>query len=306
MELLSHTFRRFNSSCVKTFPAKTPDAHTLKHIHFQGLLPYNEGSKIQEYLVRKSLERRNYQILKRNPRISARVGFPTTAPSAYYPTILSFEFEPIYTGGKREKKRIGSEKVMKMKQLKHVGYVQTNRGGQVTYHGPGQIVIYPIIDLADFKTLTSKCYVSLLENSVISLLCNSPFNLPAKKTENTGVWVDSKESYNDGTSVKKISSLGVNVRRSITSHGCSINCKTDLSYLNDPRFVMCGLSEFKQTSILNELGSFPSTLENVSDLFVNQFSSRLTIQNIDKYVIPINDISDNTMFNELDKICRIK
>ncbi|VEU24099.1 DEKNAAC105371 [Brettanomyces naardenensis] len=283
-------------SCA--FPATKEFAKTIKHVHFKGLLPYLRGNEIQEHIVARALAYRDCQILKRNPRLAANL--PKDSPPASHSAVLSFEFEPVYTGGKREKKNTTSKKIDAMDQMKHVSFVQTNRGGQVTFHGPGQIVIYPILDLSAYRGLTSRCYVSTLEKSIIGVLSGDPFHLPAKTTENTGVWVDSKETYNEGTSIKKISSLGVNVRRSVTSHGCSINCKTDLSYVNDPQFVMCGLSEFKQTSISNELGKMDVSLETVSDLFVRQLAGRLGIEEIDRIEIERDNAMEDDVFRRLD------
>lgn len=268
-------------------------AKTLKHIHLKGLTSYEAGSKIQEYLVKRNLERRTYEILKKNPRMADRL--PFREPPRCYPTVLSFEFDPVYTGGKREKLHTTIREIEQINIEKGVPFVQTQRGGQVTFHGPGQVVLYPILDLSMFSSLTSKCYVSALEKSVIASLQGDPYHLHAKKTENTGVWVDSKEVYR-GVSIKKISSLGVNVRHNITSHGVSINCTTDLSYVNDPRFVMCGLPQFKQTSIENELGSMPTSLDQLDDIFVDKLAGRLGISDVDRIDVdrdPLEVIDDN-------------
>ncbi len=294
------------SSCTKVFPPLSSFAKRLKHIHFKGLTQYQYANKIQDYLVRKNEAFRNYKILEKNPRIVQSGRLPKIKPPAIYPTVLSFEFKPIYTGGKREKKHTGLKDIEKMEDIKHVEFVQTNRGGQVTFHGPGQIVIYPILTLSNFQGLTSRCYISTLEKCIIGVLRGEPFKLRAKTTNDTGVWVDSREIYNNGTSIKKISSIGVNVRRSVTCHGCSINCSTDLSYLNDPRFIMCGLPQFKQTSILNELGTLPIGLNKVANLFVKQIGERLDITSIESHILCAEQQTDDSLFETLDRICDVK
>lgn len=294
-----------SNSCTKIFEPLNLCAKTLKHIHFKGLSQYEQANTIQEYLVKKNMAHRDYKILEKNPRIVHSGRLPKVEPPAIYPTVLSFEFKSVYTGGKREKKHTGLRDIERMEDIKHVEFVQTNRGGQVTFHGPGQVVIYPILTLSNFQGLTSRCYISTLEKSIIGLLSGDPFHLTAKTTENTGVWVNSREIYNNGTSIKKISSIGVNVRRSVTCHGCSINCSTDLSYLNDPRFVMCGLPQFKQTSILNELGTLPIGLDKVADLFVKQIAKRLGVSSIETFSLsgkgPIE-----SQFPAVDGICEMK
>ncbi|CDK28410.1 unnamed protein product [Kuraishia capsulata CBS 1993] len=255
---------------LSSFYPLNPNASTLKHIHFRGVLPYAVGDKIQELIVSRFLQSKKYKILSQNPRKREGLG---EAPVKPHPVVLSFEFEPTYTGGKREKLS-GSHDY---KKLKNVDFVQTDRGGQVTFHGPGQAVLYPLLDLTDFHKLTSKCYISTLEKTIASVLKNS-YGLDALTNENTGVWVQGQGPQ------KKISSIGVNVRRSITSHGVSINCRTDLSYVNDPRIVMCGLENAQQTSIEQEGGKFDN-IESISKQVVGEFAGRLRIPNVEFLVV---------------------
>ncbi|KAH3665903.1 hypothetical protein OGAPHI_004092 [Ogataea philodendri] len=183
------------------------------------------------------------------------------------PTVLSFQFQHTYTGGKRERVQTSAERRAFIENIKNAKYVQTSRGGQITYHGPGQLVIYPILDLAEFKGLKSKCYVSLLEQCAVETLKEPWIGLNAVTTENTGVWVENR-------GLRKIGSIGVNLQRSITSHGISINAYPDLSYINDPRVVLCGLDSFQQTSIENEVGKRVD-LHRLADTFVGHLAERL-------------------------------
>ncbi|KAG7836225.1 hypothetical protein KL943_001874 [Ogataea angusta] len=176
----------------------------LRHVHYDKILCYEQGNRIQEHLVSEMLENKKNKIPnERN-------------------TVLSFQFQHTYTGGKRERINTTPERRKFIEVIKNAKFVQTSRGGQITYHGPGQLVIYPLLDLSEFKGLKSKCYVSLLEQCAIETLREPRVGLNAVTTENTGVWVD-----NNG--LRKIASIGVNLRRSITSHGISINAFPDLS-----------------------------------------------------------------------------
>ncbi|OWB71194.1 transferase activity, transferring acyl groups protein [[Candida] boidinii] len=289
------------SSCTTKFYPISEKSQRIKHFHFINVLPYSIGNIIQENFVSRNLDLKKYNILKKNHKNKDKLlEIGEIQPEIIPPLILSFEFDSTYTGGKREKTQVSQEQKNEYESIKNIPYIQTSRGGQTTYHGPGQAVIYPILDLTDFHKLTSKCYVSTIEKSVISVLKNN-FKLDALTTENTGVWVNTINNSNSTKKcVEKISSIGVNIKRGITSHGVSINCSTDLSFVNDPRIVMCGLDQYKQTSILNEFSktkldstNFNLSVSNVSKLFANEISSRIGISKIDHFTID-NDIDCNT------------
>ena len=118
--------------------------------------------------------------------------------------------------------------------------IQTDRGGDVTYHGPGQLVVYPILNLKK-KNIGVKNYVKKIEQ-VIQLTLNDfkiDSNIPLNET---GVWVNNK----------KIASIGIHVSKGITMHGLAINVSTDLSYFD--HIISCGIEGVKMTSIDKELG----------------------------------------------------
>ena len=118
--------------------------------------------------------------------------------------------------------------------------IQTQRGGDVTYHGPGQLVAYPIINLKK-KKIGVKNYISMIEKLISNILID--YNLePQILKEETGVWVQDK----------KIASIGIHVTRGVTMHGLAINVNTDLSYFDN--IISCGIEGVKMTSLDKELG----------------------------------------------------
>ena len=118
--------------------------------------------------------------------------------------------------------------------------IQTQRGGDVTYHGPGQLVAYPIINLKKRK-IGVKNYISMIEKLISNILID--YNLePQILKEETGVWVQDK----------KIASIGIHVTRGVTMHGLAINVNTDLSYFDN--IISCGIQGVKMTSLDKELG----------------------------------------------------
>ncbi|MGC9373496.1 MAG: lipoyl(octanoyl) transferase LipB [Bacteroidales bacterium] len=124
-------------------------------------------------------------------------------------------------------------------------YYKINRGGDITYHGPGQIVGYPIIDLEQFN-LQVKKYIAKLEQSVILTL--EQFGIDAERLPGaTGVWLDS-----DNAKARKICAIGVKASRFITMHGFAFNVNTNLEYFN--HINPCGFVDKGVTSMEKELG----------------------------------------------------
>ncbi|MEN9638620.1 MAG: hypothetical protein RLZZ262_488 [Bacteroidota bacterium] len=124
-------------------------------------------------------------------------------------------------------------------------YYAINRGGDITYHGPGQIVGYPIFDLDHFFTDIHK-YLRYLEEAIIMTLAD--YGIPAGRVEGlTGVWLDG-----DGPNPRKIAALGVKCSRWVTMHGFAFNVNADLSYFN--HIIPCGITDKAVTSMHLELG----------------------------------------------------
>ncbi len=141
---------------------------------------------------------------------------------------------------------------------KEVPVYRTSRGGDVTYHGPGQLVVYPIVDLRSKLRKDVHRYLRNLEMTVIRTLVY--FGLEAtRRPPYTGIWIGDR----------KIAAIGVGVRRCITFHGLALNVNTDLSYFD--RIVPCGLAWADVTSMSKELGSNQS-LQEVRDKFLHQFA----------------------------------
>jgi lipoyl(octanoyl) transferase len=125
-------------------------------------------------------------------------------------------------------------------------YYHINRGGDITYHGPGQIVVYPILDLENFFTDIHQ-YMRLLEEAVIQTL--KEFNVEAKRIKGlTGVWIDDEDVHKS----RKICALGVKMSRWVSLHGLAFNVNVDLSYFN--HIVPCGIDDKEVTSLEKELG----------------------------------------------------
>ena len=125
-------------------------------------------------------------------------------------------------------------------------FYKINRGGDITYHGPGQIVAYPILDLDQFFTDIHK-YLRYLEEAVILTL--SEYGIEGGRVEGlTGVWID----FANPLKARKICAMGVRCSRWITMHGLALNVNTNLDYFNN--IVPCGISDKKVSSIALELG----------------------------------------------------
>ncbi|MCK4663028.1 MAG: lipoyl(octanoyl) transferase LipB [Bacteroidales bacterium] len=159
--------------------------------------------------------------------------------------LLFCEHPHVYTLGKS-----GAENNLLINEqfLKSINatYYKINRGGDITYHGPGQIVGYPIFDLENFK-INLKDYIFLLEKSIIETLKH--YNIKSERLDNsTGVWIDTL----DKNKTRKICAIGVRASRYVTMHGFAFNINTDLNYFN--HINPCGFVDKGVTSIKKELG----------------------------------------------------
>ena len=130
-------------------------------------------------------------------------------------------------------------------QAKHATFVHSNRGGDITYHGPGQVVGYPIFDLANFE-LGLKQYIFRIEEAIIQTL--SLYRIPSTRLEgSTGVWLDVGEP-----ACRKICAIGVRSSRYVTMHGFALNVNTQLEYFS--YINPCGFFDKGVTSMEKELG----------------------------------------------------
>ncbi|HEX8371488.1 MAG TPA: lipoyl(octanoyl) transferase LipB [Chthoniobacterales bacterium] len=169
-------------------------------------------------------------------------------------TLLLLEHEPVYTIG-----RTPDQSSLRSGVLPHP-VLQTNRGGQATYHGPGQLVGYPIVDLNP-RRRDLHHYLRTLEELLIEVLVG--YDIVAQRRDGlTGVWVDDR----------KIASIGVGVRKWITMHGFALNVSSDLSGFE--AITPCGIAGVTMTSLSLELGR-PVGVEEFSEACASHFQKHL-------------------------------
>lgn len=172
------------------------------------------------------------------------------------------EHLPVYTLGKSGSR----DNILVSDKELNAEFYKINRGGDVTFHGPGQLVAYPILDLESLHIGLAQ-YVLLLEQVMIDSLV--PFGLKAERMEGAaGIWL--RENNSD----RKIGAIGVKASRNITMHGIAVNVNTALTYFD--KIVPCGLAGKGTTSIQQELGKEIS-MTDYKSVFVNQFEAVLGI-----------------------------
>jgi len=196
-----------------------------------GLIDYKKAWDYQERIFSKIVETK-----------SANRKNNTNNPTDNY--LLFCEHPHVYTLGKsgNEKNLLVNNDYLKSKEAT---FYKINRGGDITYHGPGQIVGYPILDLDNFFTDIHK-YLRLLEESIILTL--KEYDLKAERSNGeTGVWFDVGKK-----NARKICALGVKTSRWVTMHGFAFNINSDLSYFKD--IIPCGITDKNVTSLQKELG----------------------------------------------------
>jgi len=208
----------------------------LENVFFRdlGLIDYREAWDLQEQLFNEIVERKlaNRQLDEGQKLI-------------HHHHLLFCEHPHVYTLGRSgdEKNLVVSEKDLQKLQAT---FYRNNRGGDITYHGPGQIVGYPILDLDHFFTDIHK-YLRFLEEGVILTL--KEYGINAGRIDGcTGVWLD----WNDNKRARKICALGVRCSRWVTMHGFAFNVNTDLTYFD--HIIPCGIRDKSVTSMEKELG----------------------------------------------------
>lgn len=174
--------------------------------------------------------------------------------------LLLLEHPPVYTLGRNatEKDVLAPKAWL---ASRGVEVIETDRGGQVTYHGPGQLVGYPVISLNPDRRDVRR-YVRDLSLALVDALAGYGIAAaPGEGTRETGVWVEDR----------KIASIGIHLSRWVTTHGFALNVTTDLSYFAG--IVPCGMPSVTLTSIERERGATPSLAE-VAMRFVPTFAAR--------------------------------
>ena len=197
-----------------------------------GLTSYKRALAIQEDLFNKII------LVKRANR-------QNTIQESTKNYLLWVEHSPVFTIGKSGKQEhlLLDKEDLKQKEIE---FYATNRGGDITFHGPGQIVGYPILDLDNFFTDIHK-YLRLLEETVILTL--QDYGIKGARTiGQTGVWLGAETPF-----ARKICALGVRASRWVTMHGFALNVNTDLSYFEG--IIPCGIQGKGVTSMKKELGA---------------------------------------------------
>ena len=225
-----------------------------KEVQFEhlGLMDYKEAWDYQDRLFSQVLD------------IKARNRAAAPDAQAATPNYLLFCSHPhVYTLGKsgHESHLLIGEELLK---AKGATYYKINRGGDITYHGPGQLVGYPILDLDNFFTDIHK-YLRYLEEAIILTLLD--YGITAGRISGlTGVWLDHEQQVNP----RKICAMGVKCSRWVTMHGFAFNINTDLSYFNN--IVPCGIADKQVTSLAKELG-YEVALEEVEEKLLNHLAN---------------------------------
>jgi lipoyl(octanoyl) transferase len=231
-------------------------------VWFQDLGPisYQEAWDYQEALLRENIAAKSLLREKGND-----------SPPSTENYLLFVEHPPVYTLGKSGKMEhvLISEEEMNRRNIQ---FYRTNRGGDITFHGPGQVVGYPILDLEKFYTDIGR-YLRELEEVVILTLAE--FGIASgRSTGETGVWIDPGIKGQE----RKICAMGVRCSRWITMHGFALNVNTDLAYFE--HIVPCGIQNKKVASMQTELGHEVS-MEEVKTRLKNNFEKVFQVVMVD-------------------------
>lgn len=215
-------------------------------------IEYGRAWELQEQLMQENL---HYKKKGRDE------GTPVSdIPTRHH--LLFCEHPPVYTlgkSGKMEHVLLSAEEI----SARGIGFYPTNRGGDITFHGPGQVVGYPILDLEKWYTDIG-LYLRNLEEVIIRVLAE--YGLTAGRSAGeTGVWLD---VGNPGRA-RKICAMGVRCSRWVTMHGFALNVNTDLGFFD--HIVPCGIRDKAVTSLEKELG-YPVPLETVKAKISHFFS----------------------------------
>ncbi len=240
---------------------------------YQAAWDYQE-ELLQENVKRKSLTANQLPIAIGTAVSSQQSASPVTSiaesslATAHY--LLFAEHPAVYTLGKsgnKENVLLNDDEL----QDKNIQFFNTNRGGDITFHGPGQIVGYPILDLEKFYRDIGK-YLRNLEEVII--LTMAEYGIAGERSSGeTGVWIDPGVKGKE----RKICAIGVRCSRWITMHGFAFNVNTDLSYFN--HIIPCGIINKQVTSLEKELGTkadMKEVKERVKNNFEKVFDAELS------------------------------
>ena len=227
-----------------------------------GVIDYKSAWDYQEKLLQQNVAVKT--LLRTDPSQTSEIN------TQHY--FLLCEHLPVYTLGKSGdmKNVLMSEQELDAADIK---FFKTNRGGDITFHGPQQIVGYPILDLEKIYTDIGK-YLRNLEEVIILTLAEYGITAGRSKGE-TGVWLDADSVGKE----RKICAIGVRCSRWITMHGFALNVNTDLKYFDN--IIPCGILNKQVTSIEKELGGkvdFEEVKNIIKVKFANVFNAKLSIE----------------------------
>lgn len=232
----------------------------LPEVHFRdlGLIDYKEAWDLQEVLFNESIQK----------KIQIRNGDEGLFTINH---LLFCEHHHVYTLGKS-----GSENNLLLNDEELIDndatYYKINRGGDITYHGPGQLVAYPIFDLDYFFTDIHK-YMRYLEEAVIQTLAH--FGIQGGRVDGlTGVWIEG-----DTPRARKICAMGVKSSRWVTMHGIGFNVNSDLSYFS--HIIPCGIDDKAVTSMQQELG-YALSMAEVSSILKQKLADQFHYTYVEK------------------------
>lgn len=229
-----------------------------------GRMDYQEAWNYQEGLLQQNVKSKS---AARTANAATITGEDSSPVTTHY--LLFVEHPSVYTLGKSGNKEnvLLNEEELKERQIQ---FFHTNRGGDITFHGAGQIVGYPILDLERFGTDIGK-YLRNIEEVIILTLAEYGIKSERSAGE-TGVWIDSKIPGRE----RKICAIGVRCSRWITMHGFALNVNTDLSFFN--HIIPCGIVDKQVTSLEKELGekiNIDEVKERLKSNFEKVFDARL-------------------------------
>ncbi|TVR79742.1 MAG: lipoyl(octanoyl) transferase LipB [Chitinophagaceae bacterium] len=224
-----------------------------------GLIDYKEAWDLQERIFAKIIE----------TKVANRKLSPEEQLTQNHYLLLC-SHPPVFTLGKNAKQEhllLNEEQLLE----KGISVYNINRGGDITHHGPGQIVGYPILDLDYFFTDIHK-YLRLLEETIILTL--KEYDIEAGRLKgSTGVWLDSDNPFR----ARKICAMGIRCSRWVTMHGWAFNVNNNLDYFN--MIIPCGITDKQVTSMEKELGHKVDEAEVTAHLkkhFSQLFEARFT------------------------------
>lgn len=229
---LGYITRHSSLNTLHSVPTFAP----VRHVHFRdlGLIDYAAAWDLQKRLFQETID-----IKLANRTLPAEAQRPTRDH------LLFCEHPHVYTLGKsgRQSHLLLNEQGLREKGVQ---FFPIDRGGDITYHGPGQLVVYPILDLDHHFTDIHR-FLRTLEEAVIGTL--EAYGIRAGRiTGLTGVWLDAEEPVK----ARKICAFGIRASRWVTMHGLALNVNTDLTYFGN--IVPCGIRDKGVTSMAHELG----------------------------------------------------